>query len=54
MTPQELAQKVTSFIQHNNIDTNNHSMEEIVAAYFNAQMEAIEIAGKKLAQERGE
>jgi len=49
MTAKELAKRVTEFINHNNIDTKQHSMDEIVAGYFASQIEAIEKAGSELA-----
>lgn len=46
MTAQELAQKVSEFIKHNNIDTKLYTMDEIVKAYFEAQIQAINKAGE--------
>ena len=46
MTAQELANKVVEFIKHNGIDTNEFTMDQIVSAYFEAQLEAISEAGK--------
>ena len=48
MKATELAQKVFEFIAHNQIDTSKVSMDEIVQAFFEAQLKAIDEAGNEL------
>jgi hypothetical protein len=49
MTAEQLAANVADFITHNGIDISKVSMDEIVAGYFAAQMQAIEEAAKAVA-----
>lgn len=48
MTANELATKIAAFIKHNNIDTEKHSMDQIVEGYFAKQIETIEEAGRQV------
>ena len=51
LDPQELAQRVVNFIDHNDIDVTKFSMDKIVKGYFEAQLEAIETAGAKVLED---
>lgn len=43
----QMAQNVAAFIQHNQIDLTNYSMDQVVAGYFRAEQRAL----KQVAQD---
>jgi Flp pilus assembly protein CpaB len=48
MVSTEFALKIKAFIEHNNIDWENTPTTEIVAGYFKAQNDAIELAAQQV------
>lgn len=51
MVPAEFALKIVDFIKENNIDWKTTPTDQIVAGYFKAQNDAIELAAKQVQAE---